>query len=198
MTLRLAPKTFSSARTLSRASGPGQLWFPVLWLQAQRVFLHLSRLHDAFHSRTPTDAACTLRAVAVDKETPGPVIFPTWCQMQAISNAQSEELISVKTALSPMWHQSKQLVILLSTDKNSSLMDWFFTFQPARVGMSPGWCLPSMWAGWGPARVAVVVLAAAPRSHWPQRCLVWGLGQQKGAKFGKLITDGAECVSSLT
>lgn len=105
--------------------------------------------------------------------------------MQAMGSAQSEELISVKTALSPMWHQSKQLVILLSHRQNSSLMDWFFTFQPARVGMSPGWCLPSMWAGWGPALLVWCWqqphVPTGPRGAW------LGLGQQR-AKFGKLIT----------
>lgn len=39
--------------------------------------LHLSPLHDAFRARTPAEATCTLRAAAVDKETPGPVMGGT-------------------------------------------------------------------------------------------------------------------------
>ena len=46
--------------------------------------------------------------------------------------------------------------------------------------MSPGWRLPRMWAGWGPARVAVVLWAAArvptgPRGAW------FGVGAAEGS-----------------
>lgn len=67
----------------------------------------------------------------------------------------SEWRISARVALGAMWRQHKQLVDVVSCRQNSSLMDWVFTLHSAQVGMSQGWCLPSMWAGWGPARVAL-------------------------------------------
>lgn len=110
-------------------------------------------------------------------------------------------MMSVRTALGAMWHQCKQLVGAVSCRQNNSLVDWVFTFHSAQVGMRLVWCLPSRWEGGGPAWVAVCVLATDPFSH----CLlvVWlawrrGWRQQKGAKFGKLITGmGTEYVSPL-
>lgn len=182
MTLRLASLRLSQVLDSQPSIWPWATLVPVLLVASASVFsLHLSCLHDAFRSRTPTDATRTLRAVAADKETPGPVIFPprgVRCRQWA---AHSQRLISVKTALSPMWHQGKQLVILLSHRQNSSLMDWFFTFQPARVGMSPGWCLPSMWAGWGPLHALLLwcwqqpYVPTGPRGAW------FGVGAAEGS-----------------
>ena len=77
-------------------------------------------------------------------------------------------------------------------------MDWFFAFQPARVGTSPGWRPPSMCAGWGPARVAVVVLTAAPLPTGP-RGAWFGVGATEGSKVWKADHwDGTECMSSRT
>ena len=95
--------------------------------------LHLSPLHDAFRARTPAEATCTLRTVAVDKETPGPVMgggrtnrahlswagsevlwllfhLPsTWRQMQTMGNPWSQR----------SWFQSKQLSAPCGTRVNS-------------------------------------------------------------------------------
>lgn len=127
--------------------------------------------------------------------------------LSAVSDAgcglcvMSEWLISVRTALGAMWHPCKQLVGMVSCRQNNSLMDWVFTFHSAQVGMSLGWCLPSMWAGWGPARVAVCGVGSRPVFPLPfsgLKRLVWRVGQQKGAKFGKPITRmGTEYVSNL-
>lgn len=141
---------------------------PLVAGTAQCGFSSLPSAMPPAHSGTPTDAMHTLRTVAADKATLGPgrgghtnrghvsqarsegcpnllLYLPSRrCQTQA---TKSEEPISVDTALGPTWHQCKQLVDLGSRRQNSSLRDWFFTFNLARVGMILGCRLPRVWTG---------------------------------------------------
>lgn len=113
----------------------------------------------------------TLRVVAVDKTALDPLSAsiqkqgpdPVWVGgillhillhtfLHVVSDAGHEpRMMSVRTALSAMWHQCKQLVGAVSCRQNNSLVDWVFTFHSAQVGMRLVWCLPSRWAGGGPA-----------------------------------------------
>lgn len=140
------PKTFSSARLSAEHLALGSSGSRPFGCKHSVFSLHLSRLHDAFRSRTPTDATRTLRAVAADKETPGPVIFPprgVRCRQWATHSQRS-------------WFQSKQLSAPCGTRVNN----WLFC---CRIDKTALW-----WTGFS--------LSSQPELAWVQAgaCQVCG------------------------